>query len=158
MATPGTTDVIYMGRPKWSVAHHLPVSGVPSPSKSAAFHHLSRHRYRYATAASIAIGIVLAAIYFTFIKVQQVAKTVHDTAKPWAATVVETQEKAPSADTTAAPASVIQSTTQSSTSSTSVTINGEQVSVPANGTIHKTYIDGNSRSTIDITIRQHSGP
>jgi hypothetical protein len=157
MVTPGTTDVIYMGRPKWSVAHHLSVAGVPSPSKAAAFDRLSKRHHWYVIAASIVIGFVLAAIYFAFVKVQQVATTVREAAQPWAASAVEAKEKAP-----AVGSQDIQSRTpvteEQNTSTTSITINGEQIPVPENGNIHKTYINGASRSTVDIQVRQSSGP
>ncbi len=41
--------------------------------------------------------------------------------------------------------------------STSVQINGQNVPLPANGTIHKTYVSGNGRDVVDIHINNSGG-
>jgi|GEM_PF-6509688 len=62
-----------------------------------------------------------------------------------------------SAPQSAAPATT-PSVSSTATSKTSVTINGEPVPVPDDGTIHREYIDGNSRSTVDIKVHRSVGP
>ena len=161
MVTPGTTDVTYMGRPKWSVAHHLSVAGVPWLSKTVVLQRLNKQHRRYIIAASVAIGFMLAAIYFGFIKLQYAARTVHDSTKPWAASAVEAKEKEPvmnNQTSTVPSAAISTSTPEQQTNTTTVTINGEQVPIPDNGTVHRTYVTGNSQSTIDIKVHQSSGP
>lgn len=161
MAIPVTTDAIYMGRPKWSVAHHLSAAGLPSPSKAAPFHQLGLHHKRNVIAASIVFGLLLAAICFAIVQVAHHAtRTLQDTARPWADAAVNAKEHTPmpnSAPQSAAPATT-PSVSSTATSKTSVTINGEPVPVPDDGTIHREYIDGNSRSTVDIKVHRSVGP
>jgi len=170
MAAPGMSDVTYMGRPKWSVAHHLGVSGVPSPSKTAPFHHLSIvHHRRNIIAASVAIGLLIAAFCFSLMQARHTAQNLQNTTKSWASAAINARGQTPMSDNTQTPTHQVTqpqspaSTPPSSPSATnnnttSVTVNGESVPVPANGTIHREYTSGNSRSTVDITVHQRTGP
>jgi len=167
MATPEATDVIYMRQPAWPVAHHLSAAGVPSPSKTAYLQRLSKHHRITLIAASIAIGLVLAAICFIYMRIQQTIHALRDTAKPWAAAVVEARQREAAPAPSAVPATPseqvhantsLKTTVQSTENDTSVTINGRPVPIPSDGTIHQTYTDGTTQGSVTIKVNRSSAP
>lgn len=69
-----------------------------------------------------------------------------------------TQQVLPSTATNSASTNVQTDTNQSSGSNaqTSLTINGQNVPVPANGSVHKTIVGNNSQTDVDVNV-QNSG-
>jgi len=162
-----TLDRFYTDRPIWSVEGRLPASDAQTPPSPVRIAQHSNHK-KIIFAAGVVTSLALAAISLGYKQdsnkhvapVNMQPTTVRNNAvapKAQAPEAPVTQEEVHSSSTSATVDSQSASTTNNGSvtnhSNTQVTINGQSVPVPPSGTIHKTYADGNSHSTVDITVQ-----
>jgi hypothetical protein len=147
MRASGIHDITYIQQPGWFVAHRLPFSGAHSPK-------------RLSVITSLVAGLTLVAVSAAMISrlasqrgpIQETLNRQNQLQTPLAPTA---ETIAPQNSATQAPPPIHEGTAKNE-QHTTVTINGQSISVPENGNIHRTYSDGQTESTVDIHINTQS--